>query len=570
MHHFLKGRVRPDLTGAQGRIPAPIHEEPNEGSNKLWTEGYLVANINTRNRSAYVDTSQGVHTYSQSLPTKTVAGTADPLPLRAYSVDNGPSNLPGGDTEGTRTHERDFEDLQRQFQRSGRSFSTPNYANNPNGMAMRPELPIRQQTFGEMPTGNSKTKNKNGKYPSQLQQASMGTYCTSAESNRIVINSDGSHNLRRADGSLELLTGDRRTLSNDREERIGQDRDRSSIQRRPVGLDGNGRRQSAVAAAAESQDYAQTGSSYSQPNNRPPNSYATSFSNTSPPIPTSSYWTSFPNEGGFWGPNGNENKFQPSKPPKMGDFSDASSEPQYGAVVNGLGNLGISYGDSYLPATDNDVRYFAEPGPAPDVSIPRRNNSMASSISEYSIKSAASRDSYGAKYEDNKDPMGFPQGFELETVGDAQSADSWSCWLTSSQTEEGYEEVLLVWQGENYTYATMTFDTGCRGSNWVSLKTVRKLRAGLTRLARPAEFEAFNCEPLIATFETTLSFRKDRGAERSARFLVAPNEDVQFEILLGAGDCRRFRIIPPPMLGLLPRRQNKGMRTSRVLQRSFC
>jgi hypothetical protein len=183
---------------------------------------------------------------------------------------------------------------------------------------------------------------------------------------------------------------------------------------------------------------------------------------------------------------------------------------------------------------------------------------MASSNSQYSTKSGASRDSYGGRYEDNKDSMDFLQGFEVETVGGA-TCGFVELLLTSSQTEEGYEEELFIWQGNNYTYATMTFDTGCKGSNWVSLEIVRKLRPRLKQLSRPVEFEAFNGQLLTATFETILSFGKDGGAERSARFLVAPNDDVPFEILLGAGDCRRFRILPPPMLGLIPRRQNKGM-----------
>ena len=108
-------------------------------------------------------------------------------------------------------------------------------------------------------------------------------------------------------------------------------------------------------------------------------------------------------------------------------------------------------------------------------------------------------------------------------------------------------------------YITLLFDTQCQGSNWVAAKIVKKLGAKVRRLSYQAEFIGFNGQKMITSQQTTLSFKNSSGGSTWwADFLVSPVKKVPFDMLLGARDCLKFKIIRrPTLLGLASLKQSK-------------
>lgn len=76
----------------------------------------------------------------------------------------------------------------------------------------------------------------------------------------------------------------------------------------------------------------------------------------------------------------------------------------------------------------------------------------------------------------------------------------------------------------------------------------------------PAEFISFNGFPMKTSRRTSLSFKNSHGISRyKADFLVSAVEEVPFDMLLGADDCRRLNIIGlPRLLGLAGPVERKG------------
>jgi hypothetical protein len=122
-----------------------------------------------------------------------------------------------------------------------------------------------------------------------------------------------------------------------------------------------------------------------------------------------------------------------------------------------------------------------------------------------------------------------------------------------------------VWQNDAQGNRTrprqsinMRFDTQCEKSNWVAERIVHLLEAQTVDLDYKKEFITFNGEVMTASCETTLWFENIRGGStRSAVFLVS--SVVPFDILLGANDCLRLKIILPPRVwGLAARKPSKS------------
>jgi hypothetical protein len=228
--------------------------------------------------------------------------------------------------------------------------------------------------------------------------------------------------------------------------------------------------------------------------------------------------------------------------------------------INLLDGFVINSERDQHPVRSNTFAYFQEP--SPNSSLASCNNSIGSSNSRLSTEGVLPAHYAPSHYPITRtdrplDSADLSQHIQRPDKVCTQNASQPETMLMYLQEGSKYEKVVLLWQDQHGMYVKMKFDTQCRGSNWVSKSVVENLGVKLTRLSEQAEFRTFNDQPMIAKQQTNLSFSSDDGETTyNATFYVA-TDNVPFEVMLGAGDCHRLRIIRPPVLGLIAKKQNE-------------
>jgi uncharacterized membrane protein YgcG len=108
----------------------------------------------------------------------------------------------------------------------------------------------------------------------------------------------------------------------------------------------------------------------------------------------------------------------------------------------------------------------------------------------------------------------------------------------------------------------MRFDTQAEKTNWVSQTAVELLQAVPRATTQLMMFTQPGGQDITATEEVCLQFRyhnqkKDFDKTYSATFCILPPES-QFDLILGADDCRKMSIVRPAFAAMKWKKSTKG------------